>query len=286
MTPTGATRVCAVIGDPVRHSLSPLLHNEAFRVAGLDWVYVALPVASLDGHRAVDAMRTLGIDGLSVTMPHKTAVFESLEHVTDEARSLGSCNTVFRDGDRLVGDSTDGRGFVRALDEAQVDLAQKRCVVLGAGGAGRAVIAALVAAKVASITVVNRDAERAEQAVAMAGQIGAFARSTSDIEDAVKQATIIINATPLGMREDDPLPINPELLNEQHIVNDLIYSPLSTGLLEEATRRGAIALNGLGMLLHQATLQFERWTGAAAPVEAMRAVLRAELDRRSAGQPK
>ncbi len=282
MTPTGATRVCAVIGDPVRHSFSPLLHNEGFRVRQLDWVYVALPVAANDGRRAVEAMQTFGIEGLSVTMPHKTTVFESLEHVTDEARSLGSCNTVYRDGSRLIGDSTDGRGFVAALEEANVVLGDARCVVLGAGGAGRAVIAALASAKVGGITIVNRNPNRAEQALAVAGDVGSIAQTPADIERAVKESAIIINATSLGMRKDDPLPVNPELLNERHIVNDLIYSPLRTALLVEATRRGATALNGLGMLLHQATLQFERWTGVAAPVDDMRSVLSGELSRREA----
>jgi shikimate dehydrogenase len=280
---SATTLVCAVIGEPVRHSLSPIIHNAGFAALGLNYVYVAFPVSAGRANDALIAMRTYGIHGLSVTMPHKADVFAAVDRRTDRARMLQSCNTVFWEGDQLVGDSTDGEGCVRALTEEGVNIADVSCVVLGAGGASRAVVAALAHAGAGSVTVISRRADRARAAAELAGSGGRVPDTKNDIAAAIGAAGIIINATPLGMGKDDPLPLDPDLLNEHHVMNDLIYHPLETPLLRAARERGChVITNGTGMLLHQAALQFEQWTEQRAPIAVMRSALVDEISRRTA----
>lgn len=276
----------AVIGDPVRHSLSPVLHNAAFAALELDWVYVALPVAVGHGAAAVEAMRTLGIAGLNVTMPHKAAVAEAVDRCSTVAARLRSVNTVVRGPDGLVGESTDGEGFVRALrtDEG-FDPAGARCLVVGAGGAGRAVVLALADAGAAEIVVVARRQAAAEEAAALGGRVGRVGAS-----DEADGCDLIVNATPVGMGEvvvdlpDGPtggLPVAASRLGPGQLVADLVYQPIRTPLVEEARRRGATAVNGLGMLIHQAALSFRLWTGEEPPLEVLSAAAIAELARRA-----
>ena len=274
--PTGATRVVGVIGHPVRHSLSPVLHNAAFAEAGLDWTYVAFPVEPGQGAAAVDAVRALSIEGLSVTMPHKTDVAGALDELTAHASLLGSVNTVTRKGDLLVGDSTDGYGFLAGLADAGFDPRGRTCAVLGAGGAGRAVVLALAQAGASNVLVVNRSRERAEQAVSLAPGVAVHATAAM-----VSGADLVVNATPMGMGQSAGVPLDPSLLSSAQFVNDLIYHPFDTELLADARARGATTLNGLPMLVHQAARQFTLWTGVEAPVEAMRAAVTVELAARA-----
>ena len=273
---SGRTRLAAVIGDPVRHSLSPALLNAAFTTAGLDWVYVALPVAEGDAGAALDAMRRMDIGGLSVTMPHKEAVAAAVDRCSPAASALNAVNCVRREGDQLVGENTDGEGFVRSLvGELGVTPADRRFVVIGAGGAARAVIRALAAAGAADVAVVNRTRERAVVAAELAGEAGRVGTS-----DDVATADVIVNSTPVGMGADTALPVPDELIEPRHVVADLVYHPPTTPLLDAAAARGARTMNGLGMLLHQAAIQFELWTGHTAPVAEMRTAAEAELARR------
>ena len=266
---TGATRVAAVIGDPVRHSLSPAIHNAAFAALGLDWVFVALEVAAGRGAAAVTAMEVLGLDGLSVTMPHKADVASAVDDLTDEAAALGAVNCVVRRGDRTVGHSTDGAGFLHGLRaDLALDPAGLDCVVVGAGGAARAVVAALAGAGAASVGVLNRTGAAAERAAGLAGAVGRVAVPAS-----VADAALVVNATPLGMDPADPLPVDPELLGAGQAVVDLVYHPATTALLAAAGERGARTANGVGMLVGQAAEAFALWTGETAPVEAMRAAV-------------
>lgn len=275
-TATAATHVAGVIGDPVRHSLSPAIHNAAFQALDLDWVYVAFPVAAGDARLAIEAMRTLGISGLNVTMPHKHDVLGELDHLSATATALQAVNTVHRLGDALHGDNTDGAGFLDALrhDEG-FDPDDKNVVVLGAGGAARAVILALAQAGAADLAVVNRTAARAEQAAVLAPGI---ARLGSD--DDLAAADLVVNATPIGMADtatDEALPLDPELLRPGQLVVDLVYHPLRTPLLAAARERGAIPVTGLGMLIHQAAHAFRLWTGEDPPLEVMSAAALAKL---------
>ncbi len=269
--PTGATRLAAVIGDPVRHSLSPTIHNAAFAALGLDWVYVALPVAAGRGAEAVAAMRVLGIEGLSVTMPHKAAVAGAVDRRTAVADRLGVVNCVFTDGDELVGDSTDGDGFVRSLaHDNGISLAEARVMVLGTGGAAKAVIEAVGRARPAELVVVSRRQEQAaEVAATLAPGVGRAGESAE-----AGTMDVIVNATPVGMAGGpDPtgIPLPAKLLTSAHTVVDIVYNPWVTPLVAAAERAGATAVGGVGMLIHQAALAFEHWTGQPAPVDAMTA---------------
>lgn len=282
MTPTGTTAVAGVIGSPVRHSLSPALHNAAFAARGLDAVYVAFEVAPEDSRAALDALETLGLLGLSVTMPHKEPLAQALRErgrLTDRADRLDAVNTVWRDAKGVLwGDLTDGEGFVVSLRaDAGWDPTRARCAVIGAGGAARAIMAALVEADASEVIVVNRSRDRATEAVAKVGgplRIGAEADLVT--------CDLIVNATPVGMGADGRSPVPAEVLRAHQVVADAVYHPLDTPLLVAARQVGARTVDGLGMLVHQAALQLRRWTGEAGDPTVMRAAALAELARRSA----
>jgi shikimate dehydrogenase len=273
---SAATRVAGVIGDPVRHSLSPIVHNAAFQALGLDWVYLAFPVATGEGAGAVAAMRTLGLDGLNVTMPHKADVLPALDGLSPTAAALGAANTIHRLGDELHGASTDGIGFVDALRHDEGFSPEgRRAVVFGAGGAARAVVLALAEAGAADVAVVNRTGARADAAVALAP---AVARPGS--EDDVDEADLVVNATPVGMdgtAQADAVLLDPRRLRAGQVVADLVYHPIRTPLLVAARERGAVAVTGLGMLIHQAAHAFRLWTGEDPPLEVMSAAALAAL---------
>ena len=272
ITVSGDTRVAAVIGDPIRHSLSPTIFNAAFAEVGLDWVYLAFEVAEADTAGALDAARALGIQGLSVTMPHKTAAAKLVDELTSSARTLGAVNCVARDGRRLIGHNTDGAGFIASLThDAGFAPAGRSCLVLGSGGAARAVVLALAEAGADEVIVVNRTRERAELTAGLAGRAGRVG-SAAD----AGRADLVVNATSVGMGGKG-CPIDAELLGSGHLVADLVYHPVSTPLLEQARLRGAATLDGVGMLVHQGAVAFELWTGRPAPLEVMASSARAAL---------
>ena len=279
-TISAVTRVAGVIGDPVRHSLSPLLHNAAYEALGIDWVYVAFEVPDGGTRGALDAMRMLDLVGLSVTMPHKTAAAVACDELSTDAAALHSVNTVsVGERGRLIGDSTDGEGFLRSLRDAGHDPAGISVVLLGAGGAARAVARALGRAG-AHVVVSARKAAAAEIAAELAGGTTvAWDRRA----EAVGAAELVVNATPIGMGvgsepDDEDLPFPLEALSPGQVLADLVYHPIETALLRGARDRGADVVDGLGMLVHQAALQVERWTDRAAPVAIMRAAAILALD--------
>jgi len=275
MTPSGTTRLAAVIGAPVRHSLSPTLHNAAFAAAGLDWTYVALEVPAGRLPDALVGVRAMGIAGLSVTTPHKDAAAAAVDLLSPVAARLGAVNCIANDDGVLTGHNTDGEGFVRSLAAgAGFSPAGRRCVVLGAGGAARSLVLSLAEAGAEEIVVVNRTVERAERAAALAGDRGrvvAPALADSDLSD----AHLVVNATSVGMDGVDAhgSPCDPAVFHEGQIVVDLVYRPLVTNWIVEASARGAWVANGVPMLAHQAAVQFEIWTGVDAPIEAMTAAV-------------
>lgn len=269
MSPGARTRLAAVIGSPVRHSLSPAMHNAAFAALDLDWVYVACEVAPGAVGAALAGVRALDIGGLSVTIPHKTDALAEVDEATEAARAIGAVNTVVPVGDgRLRGENTDGGGFLASLAEAGFDPAGGTCAVLGAGGAARAVVHALAGAGAAEVVVVNRTPERGEATARLAGPLG---RPGSAAD--VRSADLVVNATPLGLSGRDPseLPVDPALLRADQVVVDLVPNPAVTSFMRAAAGRGATVVGGLGMLVHQGALAFELWTGRPAPVEVMRA---------------
>ncbi|MEI2697991.1 MAG: shikimate dehydrogenase [Microthrixaceae bacterium] len=276
--PSGHTQVVAVIGDPISHSLSPAIHNAAFEAVGLDWVCVALPVAAGAAGAAVGGIRALGLAGVSVTMPHKQAVIDQLDEVTEVAGALDAVNCIRVRGGRLIGDNTDGAGFLGGLKaDFGFEADGRRCVVLGAGGAARAVVLALAGAGASRVVVVNRTEVTAQRAVTLAGPVGRVG-SFDDIVD----ADLVVNATPIGMAgaggnaDDVPLPV--ELLHDGLVVAELIYHPARTRLIDEAESVGARAANGVSMLVHQAAVSFESWTGVRAPLAAMIAAATGALE--------
>ncbi|MEZ5244732.1 MAG: shikimate dehydrogenase [Acidimicrobiales bacterium] len=266
----GQTTVAAVIGDPVGHSLSPAIHNAAFAAAGLDWVYVALPVIAGDGAAAVDAMRVLGLGGMSVTMPHKDAVAAAADDRSDAVEALGAANCLVRlDDGRIRAENTDGAGFLSGLRvDAGFDVRDRTVVVIGAGGAARAVVHACAGAGARTVTVVNRTAERGAVAAALAGSVG---RTGSEAE--VPTADLVVNATSMGMGADLSMPCDPSLLGPDQVAVDLVYEPIETPWLAALRDRGMTAHNGLSMLVGQAAAAFTLWTGVDAPIAAMRAVV-------------
>jgi shikimate dehydrogenase len=278
--PTAASRVVGVIGDPIAHSLSPLLHNAAFDALGLDWVSLAFAVPAGRADAALTGMRALGLAGLSVTMPHKEQAFGCVDEPTAVARRLGAVNCVTRrDADgALVGDSTDGPGFLAALERAAgFDPRGRRCLVVGAGGAARAVVLALAEAGAAEVVVVNRTPARAEVAAALAGAVGRVGSGAD-----VAHAELVVQATPVGMAAlraagAEALAFDPDGLHPGQVVTDLVYLPAETPVLAAARARGATVVGGLGMLVHQAAMALGRWTGRTVPVEAMWAAAEARL---------
>jgi shikimate dehydrogenase len=285
-SPGGRTRLVAIIGHPVRHSLSPALHNAAFRALALDWAYLAFDIPPGEAPAALEAVRTLGIDGLNVTMPHKRDVAAEVDELSDAARALDAVNTVVRIGDRLIGHNTDGQGFVDALRiDENIDVAGMSCAVVGSGGAARAVVQALAAAGAAEIAVVARRADAAEEVTALAPGVASVSSAR-----AIGDVVLVVNATPVGMDNVvgiDPaaLPFDAGLIHPGHIVADLVYDPLVTPLVAEARRRGAVAINGLGMLLHQAAGAFRLWTGQDAPLATMSAAAMHVVGSTTFGQP-
>ncbi|HVL88774.1 MAG TPA: shikimate dehydrogenase [Actinomycetota bacterium] len=276
-SPTGATRVACIIGWPASHSLSPVIHNAAFAAAGLDWVYVAFPVAPDDVAAAVTGMRALGIAGANVTMPHKRAVMALMDELTPAAERIGAVNTIVANGGTLIGDNTDGAGLVAFLTgEAGFDPAGRRVTLLGAGGAARAVAVALADAGSRVRIAARRAGAVSEVAALCAGEVVPWdARG-----EAAAQSDLIVNATPVGA-DGEGSPLEAGDLPTTATIVDLLYSPAETPLLRAAAARGLPAHNGLGMLVHQAALAFEQWTGTPAPVDAMAAAVRA----RTAAKP-
>jgi shikimate dehydrogenase len=284
---TGATTIVGVVGDPVGHSFSPLIHNAAFAALGLDWAYVAFPVAAANGAQVVASMKTMGIRGLSVTTPHKDFVAAFADEISNDVVLLGAANTLVRlpDG-RVRAETTDGLGCIAALAQDGCDVAGKRVVVLGAGAAGRAVVLALARSGALEIVVINRNVERAEVAAALGREAG-VPTSVGDshaVSHLVSHCDLLINSTSvgLGMDTDDPVALLPEvsLLTAGQYFHDLTYHPLETAMMHQAKQRGSTVIGGLGMLIHQAALQFKFWTERDAPIDVMFDAARAELVRR------
>ena len=264
------TGFAGVLGWPLEHTLSPAIQNAALRTAGIDWVYLAWPVRPEQLEAAVSGLRALGVMGVNVTMPHKEAVMGYLDEVSGDARAVGAVNTIQRLGDRLIGHNTDVDGFRDLLVvDAGVDVGGKKALVLGAGGAARAVVKVLDDMNASEIAIAARDRGRGQHLLNLAQRSRAstleweIARSTAGDFD------VIVNATPVGSHGEDVLADVP--FHGGQIVLDLVYDPPATNLIERARTAGAEAWGGLGMLVHQAAASFRIWTGQEAPIEVMSA---------------
>jgi shikimate dehydrogenase len=283
MTSSG-TKLIAIIGDPVEHSLSPAMHNAAFEALNLDYAYMALrvPPEALEG--AIATARVLKIAGMNITHPHKIKIPSLLDGLDGSAELVGAVNTVKNNKGKLIGYNTDGAGAVRALESEAGELAGRRVLLLGAGGAARAIAFSLVK-EGAELNIANRTTSRAKELTTeiksrLRRNVGLINLNRKELYETIKNTDIIINATTIGMHPNvNRTLLTADVMHKGLIVNDIVYEPLQTRLLTEAKKAGARTVTGLGMLIHQAALSFEIWTGRRAPIKVMKAVAKRELHR-------
>ncbi len=274
---SGKTRLCGIIGDPIEHTMSPAMHNAAFAKMGLDYWYVPFRVKREELDKASAGIRALNIRGMNVTLPHKVAVMQFLDEIDPLAKRIGAVNTIVNDNGVLRGYNTDASGFLQALLERGVEPRGKKVVVLGAGGASRA-ISFILAERGAHLVILNRRLELdwAEELANKLSQIfGEQVRALELLEEnlakALDKANILVNATSIGMSPNiDETLVTSNLLQSSLVVFDVVYNPIKTRLLREAEQIGATTISGLDMLVWQGALAFEKWTGVKAPVELMR----------------
>ncbi len=275
---SGKTTLCGIIGDPIEHTMSPPMHNAAFEQMGLDFWYVPFRVKREQLEQAVAGMRALNIRGLNVTIPHKVAIIPLLDELDPLAGRIGAINTVVNDNGVLRGYNTDATGFLQALLEKGVEPRGKRVVLLGAGGAARAV-SFVLAERGAHLVILNRRLEL-DWAEGLASrltetfgkEVKAPELAEENLAQALEEADILVNATSVGMSPNvDETPVTSNLLKPSLIVFDAVYNPVKTRLLREAGQTGAQTISGLEMLVWQGASAFELWTGVKAPVELMRA---------------
>ncbi|MDH7577845.1 MAG: shikimate dehydrogenase [Bacillota bacterium] len=285
MVITRPTKVFALFGDPVAHSLSPVMQNRAFAYHGLPFCYIPFRVRREDLNAAVVAIRALGLGGVNITIPHKEQVIPYLDEVDREARLIGAVNTILNQNGRLIGYNTDGAGFLLSLNaEINFTPGGKRVVLLGAGGGARAVAFSLALGGTRALAIFNRNLERAQVLAEDLRRATGCDVETGNLRDdflypALARADLLVHASPVGMyphHEEAPL-VKAELLPPGLVVCDLVYNPPKTRLIIEAEARGCRVLSGIGMLVYQGALAFEIWTGLRAPVEVMRAAVKENL---------
>ncbi len=282
---SGKTKLYGIFGYPVEHTFSPGMHNAAFTKLGIDACYVPFAVNPASLEAAVKAIVPLGLNGLNITVPHKEHVISYLDQLSEEARLIGAVNTIqIRDG-KLVGHNTDGRGFIRSLrTDAGFNPKGKIVLLLGSGGAARAVGFSLALEGVRKTYFYDIDTQKAETlARDVLNRTGADAEAlpAGSLAAAAEAADCLINATPLGLKTKDPIPLQKECIRKDHLVCDLVYNPPETKLLKAARERGAKRLPGIGMLLYQGVIAFEIWTGEKAPVPVMKRALARQIASRA-----
>ena len=278
---SGKTKLVALLGDPVELSLSPQMHNHAFEYLGLNYAYLSLNVKEDQLPEAIAGMRALNAHGFNVTMPHKENVIQFLDEVVEEARWIGSVNTVLNDNGRLIGYNTDGKGYIRSLQEEGISIRGKKVVMAGAGGAARSIVTQLAIEGVQEIVLLNRSLEKAEAICDIVRRNISVCKTTAltleetNLRLALEKSDIFINATPLGMDpyQDQCIISTPDMLHPDLVVSDLIYKPKKTKLLEMAEQIGCRTMNGLGMLIWQGALAFEIWTKSEMPVDHVKKVV-------------
>lgn len=264
------TKIVGIIGHPIKHSFSPQMHNFTFMQQGLNYIYIPFDVLTSNLKDALKAMSVLGVRGLNVTIPHKEKIMQYMDHVSEEASTVGAVNTVVNEGNQLFGYNTDINGVVESLIPYKDKIAKSSATVIGAGGAARSVLYALIRHfKVSNINIINRTEERSEaikdyfKEKMHFNEINTFELMAKENKDVYLSSKLIVNTTSIGMHpnvEDTPSDL-PESFNPSQIVFDLIYNPLKTKLLEVAESQGAVTINGLKMFVVQGARSFELWTG-------------------------
>ena len=282
---SGKTKICGVIGNPIQHSLSPTIQNAAFNHLNLDFIFIAFKVKATELEMAIQGMRSLNIYGLNVTMPHKNSVINYLDEKDPLVRSLNSANTIVNKKGRLFGFSTDGIGAIKALQENGVDLSSSKVLLLGAGGAGRAIAFSLID-KVEDLVVLNRDPAKIKNLefdlkLKFNKNIHYGLLSENSLKKNLRSSDVLINATNIGMKPNSNLSIiNPKLLTSDLTVMDIVYTPIETKLLADAKKVGAKTIDGVEMLIYQGAASFELWTDRKAPIEIMRLAALKQISKR------
>ncbi|MFC4320856.1 shikimate dehydrogenase [Litchfieldia salsa] len=273
-------KIYGVIGSPIAHSMSPEMHNDLFQYYKLNARYHAFHVEQENLKDAIKGFKAIGISGFNVTIPHKVAILELLDEVEEVAANIGAVNTVVNDKGKLVGYNTDGQGFITSIKtKVKKELADCRVLLIGAGGAARAIFISLASVGVSNIDIVNRTAKKAEEIITSCNYTTVSSFYTlSEAKYDLEKYDIIINTTSIGMHPNiDETPISITQLSKESVVSDIIYNPLKTSFLKEAEKKGAIIDNGIGMFVFQGALAFEKWTGIFPDPLRMEKVVRTRL---------
>jgi shikimate dehydrogenase len=272
---TGNATICGIIGDPIGHTISPVMHNAAFGALGLNYRYFPFPVKKEELKEAISRMRAQNFRGLNVTLPHKMAVLPYLDELDPLARALGAVNTIVNENGRLKGYNTDAPAFLQVLLEKGVAPEEKHIVILGAGGTGRS-LAFILAKRRARLTILNRSLAAARSLAEQVQKTFQTEITGGPLEEtalalALLSADIVVNATSVGMSpQAEGTPVPSRLIRPGQVVFDVVYNPVQTRLLREAEARGAVAISGLDMLVWQGALAFEKWTGQRGPIDVMK----------------
>ncbi|MBA9025511.1 shikimate dehydrogenase [Peribacillus huizhouensis] len=272
-------KVYGVIGDPIAHSISPAIQNDAFTHQKLDCIYHPFHITPENLSDAVKGMKAIGIAGFNVTIPHKTTIIPYLDEVDELAATIGAVNTVSYQDGKYIGYNTDAMGFYKALSDQISNLTEKKILVVGAGGAARAIYFTLLSAGTVSVDIANRTIEKAESLIADCPfEKQSVALTLIQAEEKLADYDVIIQTTSKGMSPDlDAMPISIHNLSEGTFVSDIIYNPLETKLLKEAKQKGCDIQNGLDMLVYQAALAFQIWTGITPDTSRMKNIMRTTL---------
>ena len=285
MVISGKTRVCGVIGDPIEHTLSPIMHNAAFEALQIDYVFLALKVKPEEIENAIKGMLALSIHGLNVTMPHKNAVIKYLNEVDPTGKAIASVNTILNKDGRLLGFNTDGVGALNALQQNGVKLRGKKVLLLGAGGAAKA-IAYTLSQEAEELVILNRSPKPALELADLLKQkfkkkVKADELTPDSVKTNLADADVLINATSVGMKpNDNQTPVAPKWLKPDLAVMDIVYNPIETKLAKDAKAAGAKVVGGVEMLIFQGAASFAIWTACEAPVEVMRKAALNHLQRK------
>ena len=277
MNITGKTKILGIFGYPVSQSISPAMHNAVIKALGLDTVYLPFEVKPANLKEAIKGIKSLGIIGVNITIPHKEAAIRFLDNISEEARHIGAVNTIVNKDGRLIGHNTDGYGYITSLkEECNFNPKGKNIAILGAGGAARGILVALSVKKPKTIVIANRTLARAISLIkAFKGKFPETKFKAVDLNKDIlkkyfKEIELLVNTTSVGMKKNETVEIPLELLPKTAVVSDIVYNPLETLLLKKAKKLGLTTHSGLGMLVHQGVKSFKLWTGMDAPIEVMR----------------
>jgi len=268
------SKIFAIIGDPIDHSLSPNIHSAAFRELNLDCSYIAYRIPREELEEGIESLKKIKIDGFNVTIPHKVEMMKYLDVLDESCKIIGAVNTVSNKDGILTGYNTDMEGFLEPFKKRNLKLKDLKILLLGSGGAARAIVVGLAKEQVQSITIANRTLDNADKIAKFSKDLGVVAHSTKieSVGDTAKNYDVIINATPIGLKNES-CPISLEGINSKTIVYDIVYMPLNTDFLKKAKEKGATLIYGYEMLLGQAVRAFEIWHGMEAPYNAMKRAL-------------